>query len=112
MTTRVVNIKLDRCEVYIGRAGHGYDGYFGNPHRNLQRRDSIALYQRTFPRRIADDPVFRQRVAALRGKVLGCFCAPSGGLGTNDPLLCHGQVIAGWLDGVELPLLPLPSTRR
>ncbi|GHV10010.1 hypothetical protein FACS1894162_2160 [Bacteroidia bacterium] len=31
--TKVVNIKNSRCDVYIGRAGRGQDGYFGNPFR-------------------------------------------------------------------------------
>lgn len=29
--TTVVNIKTDSYDVYIGRAGHGHSGYFGNP---------------------------------------------------------------------------------
>ena len=31
--TRVVNIRKETCDVYIGRAGYGKDGYFGNPFR-------------------------------------------------------------------------------
>ena len=31
MKTRVVNIKEEKYDVYIGRAGRGQDGYFGNP---------------------------------------------------------------------------------
>lgn len=31
--TRVVNIRKESCDVYIGRAGQGKDGYFGNPFR-------------------------------------------------------------------------------
>lgn len=29
--TRVVNIRKETCDVYIGRAGHGKDGYFEFP---------------------------------------------------------------------------------
>ncbi len=31
--TRVVNIRKKAYDVYIGRAGKGQDGYFGNPFR-------------------------------------------------------------------------------
>ena len=31
--TRVVNIRKEAYDVYIGRAGKGQDGYFGNPFR-------------------------------------------------------------------------------
>ena len=33
--TEVVNIRHAACDVYIGRAGHGEDGYFGHPFRLL-----------------------------------------------------------------------------
>lgn len=33
--TEVVNIRYAACDVYIGRAGHGEDDYFGNPFRLL-----------------------------------------------------------------------------
>lgn len=29
--TKVVNIRKDDNDVYIGRAGKGQEGYFGNP---------------------------------------------------------------------------------
>ena len=29
----MVNIRKESCDVYIGRAGQGKDGYFGNPFR-------------------------------------------------------------------------------
>lgn len=33
--TEVVNIRYAACDVYIGRAGRGEDGYFRNPCRLL-----------------------------------------------------------------------------
>ena len=33
--TEVVNIRYAACDVYIGRAGRGEDGYFRNPFRLL-----------------------------------------------------------------------------
>ena len=64
--TEVVNIRHAACDVYIGRAGHGEDGYFGNP--------------------------FRQRIHALKGKRLGCFC---------KPYPCHGDIIKEYLDTLD-----------
>jgi hypothetical protein len=90
--TRVVNLRLEPYDVYIGRPGHGRDGYFGNPFRlrpGLERDVVLATYRAWFLRRVELDPKFRRRVLALRGKTLGCFCKPAA---------CHGDVIAEWVD--------------
>ena len=76
-------------DVYIGRAGNGEDGYFGNPFRGLERAASIAAFRAGFDKRIWTDVEFADRVLKLRGKRLGCFC---------KPLACHGDVIAAWVD--------------
>ena len=39
-----------------------------------------------------------EHTAALRGKTLACWCAPPGGLGAADALVCHGQVLAALAD--------------
>lgn len=90
--TTVVNIRRESCDQYIGRAGHGEDGYFGNPFRldsEDDRRECVLRYARWFRLRVERDAAFRRRVLALRGKRLGCFCKPR---------LCHGDVIARWVD--------------
>lgn len=97
--TTVVNLRTSpHYDVYIGRAGHGKDGYFGNPHPVNQpcplcqtshaRGEAIIAYMKTFKQRIQTDPEFRRRELALKGKRLGCFCKP------RD---CHGDVIVAWL---------------
>lgn len=99
--TKVVNIHLDEYDVYIGRAGHGHDGYFGNPFRIWDSADigaSLGAFKDYFLRRIAIDNEFRRRVLELKGKTLGCFCAPKGGLTGAKPHVCHGQIIAEWLE--------------
>jgi hypothetical protein len=92
--TRVVNMFAERYDVYIGRAGKGLDGYFGNPHR-LPKKASpddrarvLGQFATYFLGRIQGDADFRKRVLALRGKALGCFCAPAP---------CHGDIIVEWL---------------
>lgn len=90
--TTVVNIYKDTYDVYIGRKGQGQDGYFGNPYamRNETDRDECILaYQSYFNDRIENDPEFKRRILELKGKRLGCFCAPK---------KCHGDIIAQYLN--------------
>jgi len=49
----------------------------------------IEKFKVYFLDKIEKDGNFRQAVLQLRGKRLGCFCAP---------LDCHGSVIAEWVD--------------
>lgn len=99
--TTVVNIRKDFYDVYIGRAGKGQDGYFGNPHvvgycplcRKTHKRDeAIPLFREYFNKRIAEDVEFRERVLELEGKRLGCFCKPQE---------CHGDIYIEWLEKQE-----------
>lgn len=98
--TTVVNLNRDAYDVYIGRAGKGHDGYFGNPfpiNATCSRTQAIRRYQRYFHDRISTEPEFKRRVLALRGKRLGCFCRP---------YPCHGDVIVEWLKTYDLSHKP------
>jgi len=101
MTTTVVNLHREPYEVYIGRAGHGHDGFFGNPYQvgqpcarcgeaHTKAADTIPCFRTYFMERLASDVAFRDRVEELRGKRLGCFCVPGP---------CHGRIIANYLNG-------------
>lgn len=110
LPTRIVSLN-GPYEVYIGRAGHGHSGYFGNPvvpgkpcpicdevHVKGGTLECYAIY---LDRRIDSDPDFAERVKELSGRTLGCFCAPS--------RVCHGYTLASRADalaGVE----PAPGT--
>ena len=100
--TSVVNIKTGaRCDVYIGRSKRPMDGFFGNPFeigKDGDRETVLKRFKHYFEERLKFDREFKSRVLALRGKVLGCFCKPTAGFGGQ--LLCHGQIIAAYLDGV------------
>lgn len=113
--TRVINIKdaprgweTNPLYVYIGRAGKGQDGYFGNNHPingscpkcsdprkkkfvYHKRGESIPFFERDFYARIANDPEFKNRVMGLKDKILVCFCKP-------NP--CHGDVYANYLNNL------------
>ena len=103
MRTRVVNLKNSAYDVYIGRAGKGQDGYFGNPcaigrpcpecgQTHHSGGSTIACFRKYFERRLFSDPEFKRRVQTLKGKTLGCFCHPSP---------CHGHVMVSYLEKGE-----------
>lgn len=90
MTTTVVNLRREPFDVYIGRAGRGMDGYFGNPFGvRTHGASAMPKFIEYFHKRIESDPEFKRRVIALVDKRLGCFCKP------RD---CHGDVIAAWVN--------------
>lgn len=87
--------------VYIGRAGRGEDGYFGNPHVvgklcqrcrrvHVNAASTIPCYRAYFEERVRSDDIFRARVLQLRGRLLWCP-------GRCTPGPCHGDVIVEWL---------------
>lgn len=89
------NKPLTKDAVYIGRAGKGEDGYFGNP-VNLIGKDRAGCldgYRKYFYDRLERDPEFNRRINALKGKILLCFCYPK---------LCHGMIIIEYLDGISV----------
>lgn len=99
--TTVVNVRRHQFDVYIGRAGHGYDGYFGNPYRPGESELAACLdrYCAYFLGRVESDPEFRRRVLALRGKRLACFCVREPWTpGAGGKHRCHGQIMAEWID--------------
>lgn len=88
----VVDIRFAKHDTYIGRAGDGESGYFGNPFKlkaESQRGAVLEQFKVYFFQRLERDKFFKARVLALRGHRLGCFCHP-------QP--CHGDVIASYLN--------------
>lgn len=96
MSTHVVNIRFEPYDVYIGRTGHGQDGYFGNPYNSSNRDENIARFEIYFNNRLKRDPEFRSRVHQLKDKRLGCFCKPHNA--------CHGDIIANYLNNLPPPI--------
>jgi hypothetical protein len=92
--TCVVNRKINGSgiafDVYIGR-GAGVFGMWGNPFvvgKDGTREECVAKYERWIM-----EPAqgrLRNRLYQLRGKRLGCYCAP---------LPCHGDVLMRLADG-------------
>lgn len=99
---KVVNLRKEPHDVYIGRKSGRHLGKWGNPvirgrvcpvcggvhHDN---ESIVKCYKRWLWHRIQKDPDFRKDVRGLAGKTLGCFCKPKP---------CHGDVLAAacaWL---------------
>src|SRR5574343_128829 len=84
--TKVVNIKTDAYDVYIGRGSK-----WGNPYSHStntsanyivgSRKEAIAMYRDYIMSRT---DLLSVIVAELDGKALGCFCKPKP---------CHGDVL-------------------
>ena len=90
VTTRAVNLKFEEFDVYVGRKGHGYLGYYGNPFPRMSGRgEALRLFVPWFAKRVLEDKEFLIRVLELRGLRLGCFCVP---------LACHAQVYVDFIE--------------
>jgi hypothetical protein len=84
--TTVVNKRTDAYDIYCGRGS-----IFGNPYEigiDGTREKVIERYKVWFNFCLRD-PIFKREVLKLKGKKLGCFCAP---------LDCHGRIIKEYLD--------------
>lgn len=91
-SARVVHCRRASFDVYIGRPNprHGLEGSkWGNPFilgRDGTRAEVIAKYKDW----IQTQPQLLKALPELRGKVLGCWCAPRA---------CHGDVLARLAEG-------------
>lgn len=75
---RVVHKSRSQYDVYIGRGSR-----WGNPFeigKDGSREEVCAKYLGY----LLDSPELLAALPSLKGKVLGCFCAPK---------LCHGDII-------------------
>lgn len=92
---KVVNLYKEPYDVYIGRAGKGKDGYFGNPvsknkpcpkckEIHVDNGETLECYRDYLRFKINNDAEFKRRFLELDGKTLGCFCKPKA---------CHGDIM-------------------
>ena len=79
MKTRVVNLRKEPYDVYIGRPGK-----WGNPFivgKHGTREEVVEKYRKW----IVMEGIYKLKdLSELKGKRLGCYCAP---------LACHGDVL-------------------
>lgn len=93
---KVVDKRKDRYDVYIGRGSRwGNPFRIGDPHpetgRPITRGAAIQLFKEYAV--WGEGRHLLRHLGELEGQVLGCFCAPKGGVGAHDPLVCHGQIL-------------------
>lgn len=101
--TKVVHCMRESYDVYIGRGKDpesGERGEWGNPFSDKPSdlatvtnansvEEAIESYRRDLWKRIRAGEVSLEKLAALKGKTLGCWCAPGP---------CHGEVLAAAAD--------------
>lgn len=76
--------------MYIGRPHVlGNPFQLRNPRDEEDRRRVIEEYRAWFLEQISVDEKLQSAVEAVRGRDLGCWCAPRA---------CHGDVIIEWLE--------------
>lgn len=92
-----VNLRKDKYDVYIGRAGAGKPvNPLGNPYsigQDGDRDEVIRKFAVDFKKRYLSEPEFKAAVLRCVGRSMGCFCAPKA---------CHGDVIAAFVNAYEL----------
>jgi hypothetical protein len=92
--TRVVHVGRESCEVYIGRPSRGYPegSIFANPFRIGPDGDRATVIAKYRAHALAS-PAIPAALPSLKGRVLGCWCAP---------LACHGDVLVEMLEGAPI----------
>lgn len=87
MKTKVVNMKYESCDVKIDRTTR-----WGNPYKisnTLSRAQAISLYKQYIVGEILAGHITKEDFLVLKGKRLGCWCAP---------LPCHGDILKEIVD--------------
>ena len=98
--TYVVHFKKYNHDIYIGRPSKWNNPY---THKDLNktqakfqvdsRKEAIEGYERHL-----NESGLIKEIEELRGKVLGCWCCNKPTDGSEKNFLCHGQVIAKYLN--------------
>jgi hypothetical protein len=83
-------------DVYVGRPTKWGNPFASKPSKIAQFRtasvkESLDLFEKGL--RECPDMVAMAK-AELAGKTLACWCAPKGGVGIDDNLICHAQLLA------------------
>lgn len=83
MKTTIVNIKYEKCDIYIGRGSKWGNPYKINDEIGMTREHVIELYRKWIIYTIKGKEL-QKDLHELEGKSLGCFC---------KPLNCHGDIL-------------------
>ena len=80
---KVVNVRNEKCDVYIGRGSK-----WGNPFHIGKDGDRSEVIKK-YTNYILKQPELLKALPKLKGKTLGCYCAPKP---------CHGDVLVRLLE--------------
>jgi hypothetical protein len=105
--TRIVNLKNDPYDIYIGRGSK-----WGCPYTIIKDRPTLASEivdskeeaLAKYKEYVLNSPELMDSLDELEGKTLGCFCMPSDG-SFPIPFICHGQVLVELLTKRKLQKL-------
>jgi len=85
--TRVVNIRNEQADVYIGRPSK-----WGNPYKVGQDGSIIEVINLYWAYLKSNQKLVKDAIEELKGKKLGCYCVPR---------MCHGHVLLEFIEGVR-----------
>ena len=98
MMCKVVNIRKEQYDVYIGRHMDPVKGKWGNPYSSKDgtlaefkvssKKEAIDMYEK----HLLSSVELMKQLHTLKYKRLGCFCKPKS---------CHGDVIKKYVDRLE-----------
>jgi hypothetical protein len=98
--TYVVHFKKHPHDVYIGRPSKWSNPYTHKDLKKTQanfkvdsRKEAIEEYDNY----LKESGLIKE-IEELRGKVLGCWCCNKPSDGSEKNFLCHGQVLAKYLN--------------
>lgn len=93
MLTRIVHLKKEPYDVYIGRPSK-----WGNPYSHKEgtlaefkvanRAEALEKYEKY----LLENETLYNSLIELKGKTLGCWCKPN---------KCHGDILAKWSNSIE-----------
>ena len=95
--TRVVNINQESCDILICRPSE-----WGNPFTHIKNKKTLATHivasrkeaVEQYRKWILEQPYLLVKLETLKGKKLGCVCAPK---------LCHGDVLVKMIEELNAP---------
>ena len=93
MLTRIVHLKKESYDVYIGRPSK-----WGNPYSH--KEGTLAEFKvanraealEKFEKYLLENETLYNSLIELKGKTLGCWCKPN---------KCHGDILAKWSNSIE-----------
>lgn len=108
MPGRVVHVKREAYDVYVGRPSRWGNPFSHKPgtkarYRVADRTEAIASYRRWLWEEIRAGRVQLEELAALDGKTLGCWCSP--------PLPWRSPARGGGMGGAAARAGTLPGAR-